>query len=57
MIDLKKNFLFYFKRELLDAFFSGEDFENQRDDDNNNIICSFELVTSLFCVSVFSFEK
>lgn len=57
MIDLKKNFLFYFKWELLDAFFSGEDFENQRDDDNNNIICSFESVTSLFCVSVFSFEK
>lgn len=39
------------------CIFVGENFENQRDRDNNNIICDFGSVTCIFCVPVSLFEK
>lgn len=36
---------------------SGEDFDNQRDNDSDNIICASGPVASIFCISVSSFEK
>ena len=34
---------------------SGEDFDNQRDNDSDNIICASGPVASIFCISVSSF--
>lgn len=58
VVFLKKIFLLIFKKMGTSrCIFVGENFENQRDRDNNNIICDFGSVTSIFCVPVSLFEK
>lgn len=57
VVYLKKKTSHFLKMGTSRCIFVGEDFGNQRDRDNNNIICGFGSVMSIFCVPVSLFVK